>query len=92
MTKSQLKQLTDYIKDLAEGLVEWDYDHISMQAELPKIYETIKLLMDETFKTKDQDLKPVLAYMEMKLRKCKDHIEKRLAVRNGGYRYIEFTR
>ena len=47
MTKSQLKQLTDYIKDLAERLVEWDYDHIAMQTELPKIYETIKLLMDE---------------------------------------------
>ncbi|NQT71994.1 MAG: hypothetical protein HQ553_04390 [Chloroflexi bacterium] len=53
-----------------------------MQAELPNLYQTIKLLMDETFKTKDQELRTLLAYMEMRLRECKQVMEERLGVRN----------
>lgn len=38
--------------------------------------------MDETSKTKDQDLKVVLASLEYKARKCKECIEQQLVVRN----------
>jgi hypothetical protein len=38
--------------------------------------------MDATFETKDQELKPLLATLEYKARKCKQCIERRLAVRN----------
>ena len=82
MNKVDIKQIAAYIKDLEEGLYEWDYDYIAMQTEYPKLYQTKKTLMDATFKTKDPDLKPLLAYMELKARKCKDCIERRTAVRN----------
>ncbi len=82
MLKPQIKQLSYYIKDLEEGLYEWDYDEIAMRTEWSKLYETIKLLMNETFKTKDQELKPILAYMELKARNCKDCIEMRVGMRN----------
>ena len=82
MLKPQIKEISEYLKDLEEGLYEWDYDRIAMQTEWPKLYQTIKLLMDETYKTKDQKLKPILAIIELRARRCKECIEMRLGVRN----------
>jgi hypothetical protein len=82
MERVEIKQIADYVKELEEGLVEWDYDRIAMQAELPYLYQVIKRLMDATYKTEDQKLKPLLAMIEYKARKCKKCIEDRLAVRN----------
>ena len=82
MLKPQIKEISEYLKDLEEGLYEWDYDRIAMQTEWPKLYQTIKLLMDETYKTKDQKLKPILAIIELRARRCKECIENRLGVRN----------
>lgn len=82
MESSQVKQIADYVKELEESLFEWDYDHIAMQTELPYLYQVIKRLMDATYKTKDQQLKPLLATLEYKARKCKQCIERRLAVKN----------
>jgi hypothetical protein len=42
-----------------------------MQAELPYLYQVIKRLMDTTYKTRDQKLKPLLATIEYKARKGK---------------------
>ena len=33
MTKPKIKQLSYYLKDLEEGLYEWDYDEITMRTE-----------------------------------------------------------
>ena len=82
MEKVEIKQITDYLKDLEEGLYEWDYRGITTQGHLTKLYRIIKRLMDATFETKDQKLKPLLATLEYKARKCKQCIERRLAVRN----------
>ena len=82
MKKAEIRHIGDYIKELEEGLVEWDYDNIAMQTEFPYLCRVIKQLMDATFKTKDQGLKVLLAYMELKARRCLDCIERRLAVRN----------
>lgn len=82
MTNIEIIQIASYIKDLEEGLYEWDYDNISMQTEYSKLYETIKTLMDATFKSKDKKEKVLLASLELKARKCKDCIERRTAVRN----------
>jgi len=30
MEKDEIKFIVDYVKDLEEGLVEWDYDHIAI--------------------------------------------------------------
>ncbi len=82
MQKAEIKQIADYLKDLEEGLYEWDYQGITTQGHLTKLYGIIERLMNATFETKDQELKPLLATLEMKARKCKQCIERRLAVRN----------
>ena len=81
MEKVEIKAVADYLKDLEEGLYKWDYRGIMTQGHLTKLYEIIRQLMDATFKA-DQELKPLLAALEYKARKCKICIEQRLAIRN----------
>ena len=82
MEKAEIKQIADYLKDLEEGLYEWDYRGITTQGQLTELYRIIKRLMDATFETKDQELKVLLATLEYKARKCKECIERRTGVRN----------
>lgn len=82
MEKGEIKQIADYLKDLEEGLVEWDYRGITTQGHLTKLYGIIERLMNATYETKDQQLKPLLATLEYKARKCKKCIEARTGVRN----------
>ncbi len=82
MEKAEIKQIGGYLKDLEEGLYEWDYRGMTALYRLPELYRIIKLLMDETFKAKDKQLNVLLATLEYKARKCKECIERRLAVRN----------
>lgn len=80
MEKVEIKQIGQFVKDLEEGLAE--RDAVALQAALPELYNTIKKLMDATFETKDQQLKVLLATLELRARKCKQFIEETLAVRN----------
>ena len=82
MDNTQIKQIGDYLKNLENRLNSQVFTPTSFQIELPKLYQTIKLLMNETSKTKDKKLKRLLAYMELRLRKCKKVIEERLGVKN----------
>jgi len=52
MEKGEIKQIADYLKDLEEGLVEWDYHGITTQGHLTKLYDIIERLMQATFETK----------------------------------------
>jgi hypothetical protein len=76
MEKAKIKEIGNYLKELEEGLVEPVYNPASLQLQLPKLYQTIELLMDATFKAKGQKLKPLLASLGMRLRKCKQAIVK----------------
>lgn len=82
MQKSEIKQIAVYIKDLEEGLDLWDYQGLTTLVDLNRLYEIIKHLMDATYETEDQKLKPLLATLEYKARRCKQCIEDRSAVRN----------
>ena len=82
MENAEIKAIADYLKGLEEGLYEWDYRGITTQGQLTELYRIIKRLMDATFETKDQKLKPLLAALEYKARKCKLCIEARTGVRN----------
>ena len=82
MDKAEIKFFADYIKDIEERLCDEDYDHISMQTELPYLYQVIQLFMDATFENKDKGLKVLLATLELHARKCKESIETTLAVKN----------
>lgn len=81
MTKPQIKQLADYVKDLKEGLYEWDYDNIAMQVEVPELHRIIQLLMDATFRAKTTGKKVVLAMIEKGARECLSCIERRLSIK-----------
>ena len=54
MTKPEIKRIADYLKDLEEGLYEWDYRGLTSQRHLAELYRIIKTLMDETFRTRDR--------------------------------------
>lgn len=82
MDRAEIKRIGDYLRDLEVGLIGWEYDNVAMQVDLQELYRVIKNLMDATFETKDQRLKPLLASLELKARKCKQLIEQRLPVRN----------
>ena len=82
MDKAEIKRIANYLKDLEEGLNEWDYTGLTAQRKLDELYPIIKTLMDETFKAKDRDLKILLASLEYKARKCKECIEQRTGTRN----------
>ncbi len=82
MEKAEIRQIAAYPKDLEEGLVELDYRGQSTLDDLNRLYVIISRLMDATSETRDQELKPLLASLEYKARKCKECIEERLAVRN----------
>ena len=82
MERTEIKEITDYIKELEKGLGLRNYQELTMYGHLNKLYEIIKLLMDATFKTEDKQLKVLLATLEYKARKCKQCIERRLAVKN----------
>lgn len=82
MERAEIEHIGDYLKDLEEGLVELDYGGPPTLGDLNRLYVINKSLMEATFKTDDQELKPLLATLEYKARRCKQCIEARLAVRN----------
>jgi len=43
MEKAEIKSIADYLKDLEEGLVEWDYRGITTQGQLTELYRIIKV-------------------------------------------------
>lgn len=81
MKKKEIKQISQFISDVYEGICEYDEPHIQ-QMQLNELYRVIKRLMDATFQSKDQQLKVLLAYLNVRAHNCKAYIERRLAVRN----------
>ena len=81
MEQAEVDEIRDFLSDVYEGICEDDGPR-AMQLHLTELYRVIKLLMDETFKTKDQELRVILASLEYNARRCKQIIEERLAVRN----------
>ena len=69
------------IADVHEALPEGDNSK-PLPFYLTELHRIIRMLMDETAKTNDQDLKVALATLEYAARKQKSAIEERLAMRN----------
>ena len=81
MEKSRIQQIGKFLTDVYEGGCGGD-EPVTMRLQLTELYRVIKELMDETFKTKDQQLKVLLATLEKRAREYKDELEKRLGARN----------
>jgi len=82
MEKAEIQQIKEYLTELEEGLYEWDYRGLTTLRLLPELHDIIRKLMDATFQARGDKDKVVLASLEYKARKCKECIERRLAVRN----------
>jgi len=52
--------------------------YVAINTEYPILHQKIELLMNETFKTKDKDLKVLLAYIELQARECLEFIKRRM--------------
>lgn len=77
MQQTEIQQIRNFLSDVYEGICE-DDGPTALQPYLSELYRVIKLLMDETFRTKDQRQKVILASLEYKARQCKQMIEERL--------------
>jgi hypothetical protein len=78
MEKSKIQQIVTFLNDVYEDICEGE----ASPMQLTELYRAIRLLMDETFKTQDQELKVLLASLEYRARHYKQTLEERLAVRN----------
>jgi hypothetical protein len=68
MKIAAIRQIADYIKDLKEGLYEWDCR--GLPGDLKRLYVLIAHFMKAPYETEDQKLKPLLATPEYKARVC----------------------
>ncbi len=60
MDKAEIQQIVIFLNDVHEDICEGE---VSLM-QLTELYRVIRLLMDETFKAQDQDLKVLLASLE----------------------------
>jgi hypothetical protein len=81
MEKAEIRRIGYFLSDVFDGLCEGD-GRLALELQLQELYRLIPTLMNATFKTKDKQLKTVLALLELQARKYKDEIEKQLAIKN----------
>ena len=81
MTNTEIDQIKSFIADVHEALRMGEIS-ATRHFYLMELHRVIKRLMDETFKTEDQDMKVALATLEYAARKQKSAIEERLGMRN----------
>ena len=82
MEMAEIRHIGDYLGDLEEGLDLWVYQGPPTLRDLNQLHMIIGRLMNAIYETDNQELKPLLATLEYKARRCKQCIEERLAVRN----------
>lgn len=81
MDKTEIQQIATFLNDVHEGSCERDGE-AATHLYLTEPYRVIRRLMDATSATDDQDLKVLLAHLELRARQSKGEIEGRLGVRN----------
>ncbi len=67
MEKAEIQRIGKFLTDVREEIE--GNDAVTMRLHLTELYRVIRTLMDEAYKSKDQDLKVVLATMEYKAQK-----------------------
>ena len=82
MNESETREIADYLKDLEEGLYEWDYQDDTAEYHLTQVRLVKKRLMDATFESEDQIEKQLLATLNLKAHNCQECIMRRNAIRN----------
>ena len=82
MEMAEIRHIGDYLGELEEGLELWVHQGPATLGDLNQLHVIIERLVNAIYETDDQELKPLLATLEYKARRCKQCIEDRLAVRN----------
>jgi hypothetical protein len=68
MEKPETKRINNFLSDIYESFCK--DRSAAIQLHLTELYRIIKLLMDETFRTKDQRQKVILPSTDYKTRGC----------------------
>ena len=82
MDEAEIQRIREYVTELEEGLHKWDYRGMTTLGYTTELHRIIESLMRATFEAKEKETKVVLASLEYRARRCKECIERRLAVRN----------
>jgi hypothetical protein len=77
-----LEQITNYLSETENSLLSFNLDPMAMRGRLPALRGVIKLLERTAFEAGDEELQGSLSILEVKARKCRDCIERRLLIRN----------
>lgn len=80
--RANIAEITEYVKDLEEGLVEWDLNTIAMMVQISYVYEAIMALMAVSISEPDPKKRAVLAAVEYKARRCWRYMICRLSITN----------
>ena len=82
MNETETREIVEYIKDLEEGLYEWDYADDVAEFHLTQARQVIKRLMDAIFEREDKIEKVLLATLNFKANNCQECIVRRNAINN----------
>ncbi len=76
-----MEQLTNYLSETEKALLDFSLDPIAMRGRLPALRGVIQLLEQTAFESEDQE-QGHLSILELKARRCRDCIERRLLLNN----------
>jgi len=77
-----MEQITNYLSETENALLSFNLDPMAMRGRLPALRGVIQLLEQTAFEAQDEHLQGSLSILEIKARKCRDCIERRLLINN----------
>jgi len=80
--EDELSKVGADIAEIIEELVQWDIKGIGAQTQLPKLDAIIQRLMDLSALEQDEEVRLLLAMLEMNARKCRRAILQRAGMEN----------
>ena len=76
------EQITNYLSETEKALFSFSLDPMAMRGRLPALRGVIQLLERTAYEAEDPELQGRLSLLEIKARKCRDCIERRLLINN----------
>ena len=77
-----MEQITNYLSETERALLNFNLDPLAMRGRLPALRGVIQLLERTAFEAQDEELQGWLSILEIRARKCRDCIERRLLIKN----------
>ncbi len=80
MDEAEIRRIASYVEGLEHGFADWQCREPATHRQLIKLHLTIERLACAICETRDEQLKSMLAALEGRARRCKQHMESRVAV------------